>query len=61
VAEHYCQFVVKWPRNQAEADQMESCGKLAGMKRDTVWLCAEHFDEVEKGLKLWASISVNSQ
>jgi hypothetical protein len=58
VAEHYCQYVVKWPEQQG--DRMEGCGKLAGLKRDNVWLCAEHFDQVEKGLKLWASISAST-
>jgi hypothetical protein len=56
MAEHFCQFITKWPETQD--DTTEHCEAPAAIKHGyeglwgwkTTWLCADHHDLIQKSL-----------
>lgn len=54
--QHFCQRITKWPEHQD--DTTEYCGAPATIKDGyegifgwvAKWLCAEHYDQVEKSM-----------
>jgi hypothetical protein len=47
MGEHFCQFAVGWTE---QVDPIE-CGKIAPLKVNGNWFCAEHYDELEPLIK----------
>ncbi len=54
MAEHFCQYIVKWPMTQD--DDTIRCDKPAAIKSNYQglngwtfqWLCADHYDHIQK-------------
>lgn len=44
-----CQFILGASGEPNRAPSYEFCDAPASIKREGIWLCAEHYDEVEDG------------